>query len=228
MMEFSLNRSMFNRIFNIKIINIKLIHLFMKAQKLHLLFLAVAIAATSSAFIYTEATSWAVDKAHSAVNFKISHFFTPVNGAFNDFEAVINFDPENLEESMIDVTLLVNSIDTKNAKRDGHLQTADFFDAEKWPHITFKSNHIESSGDNNFIAHGTLTIKDISKDFELPFTLLGIKDHPMRENVQVAGISATTTLDRSDFKVGTGDWASNAVVGDEVTIDLTLELNNSQ
>ncbi len=168
---------------------------------------------------------WTIDKAHSAVNFQVTHFFTPVNGQFNNYEATVNFDPNNLEESMIDVTIMVNSIDTKNERRDGHLRTADFFNAEKYPHITFKSSNIEKTGENQFVANGTLTIKDVSKEIALPFTLLGMKDNPMKENTIVAGITASTKVDRTDYTVGTGDWASDAVIGDEVTVDLNLELN---
>jgi len=119
----------------------------------------------------------------------------------------------------------VNSVDTKNERRDGHLRTDDFFNAEKWPHITFTSSEIESTGENEFVAKGTLTIKDISQEVELPFTLLGVRENPMQENTLVAGITASTALSRTDYEVGTGDWASNAVIGDEVTIDLNLELN---
>jgi polyisoprenoid-binding protein YceI len=129
---------------------------------------------------------------------------------------------------MIDVKIMVNSIDTKNERRDGHLRTPDFFNAEKWPHITFKSTDIEKTGDNKFVANGTLTIKDVSKEIALPFTLLGIKDNPMKENTMVAGITASTKIDRTDYTVGTGDWASDAVIGDEVTIDLNLELNTKK
>jgi polyisoprenoid-binding protein YceI len=126
---------------------------------------------------------------------------------------------------MINVQIMVNSIDTKNEKRDGHLKTDDFFNAEKWPYITFKSTSIESAGGNKFVANGTLTIKDVSREISLPFTLLGVKDNPMQENTLVAGITASTAIDRTDYTVGTGDWASDAVIGDEVTIDLNLELN---
>lgn len=191
--------------------------------------LAVGLFAISSlALTKYAATSWKIDKAHSAVNFKVTHFFTPVNGQFNNYKATVNFDPENLDESMIDVAIMVNSIDTKNAKRDGHLKTDDFFYAEEYPEITFKSSKIEAVGENEFLAHGTLTIKDVSKDIELPFTLLGVKDHPMKENALVAGITASTTIDRTDYTVGTGDWASDAVIGDKVKIDLNLELNSSK
>ena len=187
---------------------------------------AVAIFALSSiALTKYAATNWTIDKAHSAIIFKVTHFFTPVNGQFKDYEATVNFDPENLEESMIDVKIMVNSIDTDNERRDGHLKTADFFNAEKWPHITFKSSNIEKTGENEFVANGTLTIKDVSKEVELPFTLLGVQDNPMKENTLVAGITASTMVNRTDYTVGTGDWASDAVIGDEVTVDLNLELN---
>lgn len=188
--------------------------------------LALTVFAVSSlAMVKFAATSWTIDKAHSAINFNVTHFFTPVNGEFKDYEATVNFDPENLEESMIDVKIMVNSIDTENERRDGHLKTADFFNAEKWPHITFKSDNIEKTGDNEFVANGTLTIKDVSKDVALPFTLLGVMDNPMQEGKLVAGIKASTVVDRTDYTVGTGDWASDAVIGDDVTVELNLELN---
>lgn len=188
--------------------------------------LAVIIFAVSSiALTKYVVTSWTIDKAHSAINFEVTHFFTPVNGQFNDYDATVNFDPENLEESMIDVKIMVNSVDTKNERRDGHLKTADFFNAEKWPNISFQSTDIEQTGENEYVANGTLTIKDVSKEISLPFKLLGIMDNPMEEGSLVAGITASTTIDRTDYTVGTGDWASDAVIGDEVTVDLNLELN---
>ena len=189
-------------------------------------YLAITIFAVSSlAMVKIATTSWTIDKAHSTINFKVTHFFTPVNGQFHDYSATVNFDPENLDESMIDVQIMVNSIDTENERRDGHLKTADFFNAEKWPYITFKSDNIEKTGDNEFVANGKLTIKDVTKDVALPFTLLGVMDNPMKEGTLVAGIKSSFKLDRTDYKVGTGDWASDAVIGDEVTVDLNLELN---
>lgn len=194
-------------------------------NKLTTIIALTLFAVSSLALTKYAATSWTIDKAHSAINFEVTHFFTPVNGQFNDYEATVNFDPENLDESMLDVKIMVNSIDTKNDRRDGHLRTDDFFNAEKWPYITFKSSSIESTGDNEFVANGTLTIKDVSREISLPFTLLGVRDNPMQENTLVAGITASTVIDRTDYTVGTGDWASDAVIGDEVTVDLNLELN---
>lgn len=171
------------------------------------------------------ATQWEIDKAHSNLNFSVTHFFTPVNGKFHDYTSEIYFSPDNLEESSINVEVMVNSIDTNNEKRDGHLQSDDFFNAEQYPKMTFTSNKITSEGDNRFIAHGELTIKDVTKEVQLPFTLLGVKDHPMKENTKVAGIKGSLSIDRTDYDVGVGDWAATAVVGDEVNIDFALELN---
>lgn len=172
-------------------------------------------------------TSWEIDKAHSAINFTIKHFFTPVNGTFNNYSAVVNFDPNNLQESNIEVTIPVSGINTRNERRDGHLMSEDFFNAERWENIRFVSNEIVNTGDNQFVARGELTIRDVTNEFELPFELLGVMDHPMKENTRVAGIRANAQIMRNDFGVGTGDWAASAVVGNTVDIDLNLELTTS-
>ncbi|MFU8812767.1 MAG: YceI family protein [Balneolaceae bacterium] len=176
----------------------------------------------------SDATTWQVDKAHTTVNFSVNHFFTPVDGTFDEFDATIAFDPNNLDGSSIDVTLSVESVNTRNQRRDNHLQSADFFNAEQWPTIRFQSQRIEQRGDGQFVAIGELTIRDVTRTFELPFTLLGVMDHPMQEGMQVAGISAEASLDRTDFGVGVGDWAATAVVGDKVDIRLNLELMASR
>ena len=184
------------------------------------LFAVVTIAATS-----IDATLWSVDKSHSRIGFEVTHFFTPVNGTFDNYDAVVNFDPTNLGESQIEVKIAVNSINTQNEKRDGHLRTPDFFNAEEFPTISFKSSEIVSTGENTFAAKGQLTIKDVTQDIELPFTLLGVTDNPFREGTKVAGITSELNISRTAFDVGTGNWASDAVIGDEVSITLNLELN---
>ncbi|GAB5409964.1 MAG: YceI family protein [Balneolaceae bacterium] len=198
----------------------------MKLSKKLLSILALTTFTVASvAMVKMAATQWSVDKSHSSINFEVRHFFSNVPGAFEEYTADVKFSPDNLAESSIDVEIQVPSINTKNERRDGHLESADFFNAEVFPSIKFTSNKIESTGDNLFVAHGTLTIKDVSKDFELPFTLLGVMDHPRRENGLIAGISSEFTLLRNDFGVGTGDWVSDAVIGNEVNVTLNLELN---
>jgi len=174
------------------------------------------------------ATEWEVDRAHSAINFTINHFFTPVDGSFDDFNASIHFDPENLEESRIHVVIPVESVNTRNERRDNHLKSEDFFNTSQWQNITFVSNTIEQTGINEFVARGELAIRDVTREFDLPFELLGVMDHPMRENTKVAGIVAIAELLRSDYGVGVGDWAATTVVGDRVNIRLNLELSTNK
>lgn len=200
----------------------------MKRTNRLLSILAVALfSIATTAAVNMVATPWTIDKAHTSIKFEVRHFFSNVPGAFQEYEADINFNPENLDESSIDVTIQVASIDTENEKRDGHLRTPDFFDAESFPTISFTSNEIVSTGDNMFAAKGQLTIKDVTVDFELPFTLLGVMDHPWQENTQVAGFTSEFQLLRSDFGVGTGDWISDSVVGNEINISLNVELNST-
>ncbi len=200
-------------------------------QKITTSIIAAAFLLVSAAFTTINdndsATAWQIDKSHSAVNFTINHFFTPVDGSFDEYEAVVNFDPSNLGESSIDVTIPVSSVNTRNARRDGHLLTDDFFNAEAFPNIRFVSSEIIQDGENNFVARGQLTIRDVTREFDLPFELLGVMDHPMRENTTVAGIVASAQIMRNDFGVGTGDWRATAVVGDRVNIQLNLELLTS-
>ncbi len=189
-----------------------------------LLLLGTAFTIDNSDKIVTK--SWTVDKSHSAINFSIRHFFTPVNGTFDNFEADITFDPADLKNSKIDVTIPVESINTNNADRDDHLKSADFFNTSQWSNIRFVSNTIEKTGENNYIARGELTIRDQTKNFDLPFTHLGTMDHPMMEGAKVAGITANAVLDRRDFGVGVGDWAATMVVGSDVDLVINLELNS--
>lgn len=172
----------------------------------------------------TLAKEWNIDRSHSAVNFRIRHFFTPVPGMFETWGGTIHFDPDDLDNSKIDIRIDVASINTKNGQRDEHLRTNDFFDAATFPHITFVSSDIRSNGENNFIAIGELTIKDVTETIELPFTLLGVMDHNRRPNTKVAGISAEYSLLRNDFGVGNGSYVQTAVIGNEVTIEIFLEL----
>ncbi|MBO6794473.1 MAG: polyisoprenoid-binding protein [Balneolaceae bacterium] len=187
----------------------------------------VALFFAAAPIMAQDATAWTVDKSHSSIKFEVRHFFSNVPGAFHEYDANIHFDPNNLDDSKLDVTIQVASVDTENERRDGHLRTPDFFNAEEWPTMSFTSNSIEKVGDNQFVAKGELTIKDVTKDFEMPFTLLGVMDHPRREGVKIAGFSSEFMLKRNDFGVGTGDYISDAVIGNEVNVKLNVEVNSN-
>jgi len=171
---------------------------------------------------------WGVDASHTEVNFSIKHFFTPTTGNFSDFDIEMKYDPANPGQSSVKAKIAVASIDTGNEKRDGHVVSADFFDAENHPYITFESRSVAKTADG-LLAKGTLTIKGVAKDFDLPITLLGTKEIPaeMQEmfggSKEVASFQVSTTLDRNDYGVGVGNWAATAVIGGEVKIDILLE-----
>jgi len=188
-----------------------------------------ASAATASAAVFLP---WNVDAAHTEVNFKVRHFFTPVNGTFRDFDIQLDYDPENPGQSSVTAEIQVASVDTRNDRRDDHLRSADWFDAERWPTITFESTSVRADGPNRLIATGDLTLKDVTRQVELPIEILGVKDIPpeMQEMLggaeQVASFQADLRIDRGDFRVGTGQWAEDVVVGKDVDIEILVEASH--
>lgn len=174
------------------------------------------------------ATKWDLDKSHTSVNFSINHFFSSVTGKFTSFDGNIYFDPNNLSGSKADFSISVKSVDTGNKKRDEHLQSEDFFDAKTYPNMTFKSTKIEKKSEKEFLVYGRLTIKNITKDVILPLKITGEMEHPMMKGTIILGVLVDTTLNRTDFGVGTGNWAATMVVGDEVRIHIPMELNRKK
>lgn len=172
---------------------------------------------------------WDVDPSHTEVGFSVKHFFTPVTGKFEDFDATLRYDPEQPEESAVNVTIRAASVNTNNERRDNHLLSEDFFEAATYPEITFRSTSVRSAGPNRLVATGPLTIKGVTREVELPIEVLGIQDIPpqMQEMLngatQVASFRATTTVNRKDFGVGVGDWAATMIVGGDVEVDIVLE-----
>ncbi len=168
--------------------------------------------------------TWNIDTNHSKISFEVNHFFTPVEGFFNEYKGELTFDAADLEGSSVNFTVQVASVKTDSEKRDKHLQSADFFDAKKFPEMKFVSKSI-SKTDNGYIAKGNLTIRDVTKAVEVPFKVLGKGSHPMKKGVEIIAIKAGFKINRNDYGVGTGSWAATAVVGDEVTIKIVIEGN---
>jgi polyisoprenoid-binding protein YceI len=167
------------------------------------------------------------DLTHSSVEFSVKHMvISNVKGTFDQFEAVINYDPDNMEKSSVDVSIDVSSIDTRDEKRDGHLKSPDFFDVENHPNITFKSDKIVKKGDG-YAAVGTLTIRGVAKKIELPFQLNGPVQNPWGQTV--IGIVINFELNRKDYDVKWNKTMDNGgvVVGDDVKIEINLEAKKS-
>jgi len=175
-----------------------------------------------------DATKWKLDKAHTSVDFSINHFFSAVTGKFTDFDGDFNFDPNNLTKSNANFTVSVNSVNTSNDKRDKHLQSKDFFDAKTYPKMSFTSSKFEKKSDKEYLIHGKLTIKDKTEQVILPLKVTGEMEHPMMKGTLILGLVIDTTLDRTKYGVGTGDWAATMVVGDEVKIHIPMELNRKK
>lgn len=189
-------------------------------------FLAILMLLTFTVSLYAQkAQQWMIDKDHTSVNFDINHFFSTVNGSFTEADGTFYFDPENLQNSRFNFTVPVNSIDTNNKKRDTHLKSEDFFDASKYPKIHFESTRLERSTGNKYVVHGNLSIKDVTKKVSIPFEVKGVMDHPMMKGTQVLGLQFKTKLNRSDYSIGVGDWASDMVVGDTADVTINMELH---
>ena len=169
------------------------------------------------------AGNYSNDKAHTSVGFNVSHMvIAKVNGEFKDFEIDLSFDPDNLPASRVSTTIQIASVNTDENKRDNHLRSPDFFNAAKYPVMTFVSDNIQKTT-SGYVANGTLTIRGISKKIGLPFTVSGpIKDPSGNTRI---GISAQTTINRHDFNV---KWSKTMdggglVVGNDVEIKISAE-----
>jgi polyisoprenoid-binding protein YceI len=181
---------------------------------------AVALVASQA----QAADTYNIDAAHTTVGFSIQHMvISKVKGRFNEFSGSIQVDPKatpTVTEATI--AIKVASIDTANTKRDDHLRAPDFFDAAKFPDMTFETTKIEKTGDD-LAAHGKLTIRGVTKEIELPFKLNGPITDPLG-NTRV-GIEGRTKLNRKDYGL---TWSKTLetgglVVGDEVEIEIQLE-----
>jgi polyisoprenoid-binding protein YceI len=146
----------------------------------------------------TRTTTWNIDPAHSLVEFAVKHMmFTTVKGRFSDVSGSIVTEGEDLATAKIDVEVGTASIHTGDEKRDEHLRSADFFDVEKFPKLTFTSRKVEPQGGNNFRLVGDLTMHGVTKQVEMDVTYNGSGMSPF--GVEVAGYTAQTELNRTDF-----------------------------
>jgi polyisoprenoid-binding protein YceI len=144
------------------------------------------------------AETWQIDPVHSYLQFHIRHFVvSKVHGRFTQWGGTIQFDGQQPTSSKVDIQIDANSLDTGDARRDGHLKTADFFDTEKHPQITFQSTEIEPAGANEYRVTGDLTIRGVSKPVTLDVEYGGELKDPWGN--QRSGFSIKGSFDRRDF-----------------------------
>lgn len=170
------------------------------------------------------ANEWKLDPVHSNFYFDVQHIYATVRGQFTDFTGNVSFDPDNPENCQFDFVIKVNSIDTKIGKRDTHLRSPDFFDAGKYPRITFKSVKVTRAADNKYVAEGALTIKGITKNVALEFLYHGQKENPLKASEIVAGLDSRLVLDRLEYHIGDGKFYRMGAVGKDIAVLITLEL----
>ena len=174
------------------------------------------------------APQWSLDPAHSGIYFDVQHIYSTVRGKFEDFKATVNFSPDDLAGSRFQFEVEVKSINTGITKRDGHLNSGDFFDSGKYPTMTFSSTAVKHVRDNQYLVEGTLTVKDVSQKVSVPFTFLGITTSPFDKNTQVAGFEARMTIDRLVYHVGGGKFYKMGVVGKDVDVLISLEVTQKK
>lgn len=174
-------------------------------------------------------TTWTIDPVHSAAEFRIRHLMIAnVRGRFTGVAGNLIYDPADLTQSSVEASIDVSTIDTRDAQRDTHLKSADFFDVEKFPAMTFHSSRVTRRADGSIAVAGPLTIHGVTREVE--FAVEG-PTPPVKDpwgNTRVAVI-ATTTISRKDFGLewNTALETGGVLVGDEVGITLELEFVQS-
>jgi len=192
----------------------------MKTRRTLFALMAVALAAASAG----AADTYTFDKAHSDVGFQIRHLVSKVRGRFTDYDGTIVVDKARPDASSVELKIRAASIDTGNAKRDEDLRSANFFEVEKYPEITFKSTKITPKGGDSYDVTGILTMHGVTREVTLPVTFLGFsKMGPMDK----AGFETATTLNRKDYGIV---WnrpldVGGTLLGDDVLISISVEAN---
>jgi polyisoprenoid-binding protein YceI len=180
--------------------------------------------ATKVNFAPIPSGEYKIDPAHSVIGFAIRHYeISFVRGRFKDFTGTIRYDESDVSKSAVEFAAKIESIDTGVDPRNAHLRTADFFDAAKFPELTFKSTRVERKAKDQYVIHGDFTLKGVTKQISFPFTLTGaVKD--ARGNTRI-GVAAQTKIDTRDYGITWGKPMANGGldVGNEVMIDLQLE-----
>ena len=175
--------------------------------------------ASVATFTLAKPVTYTIDPTHTATVFTWNHFgFSMPSGNFSDIQGKIVVDNDKPANSSVNVTIPLSSLNTNVGALDEHLKGADFFDAAKYPNITFKSTKVQALGKNKYKITGNLTVKDVTKPVVLDAVLNKQGEHPMAK-VPAIGFNATTSFDRSAF--GVGGYVPN--VGEKISVNITTE-----
>ena len=169
-------------------------------------------------------TKWAIDPTHSEIGFKVKHMmFTNVSGTFAAYDATITTEDDNFENANFEFSANIDSISTNNTDRDNHLKSADFFDADNFPKLTFKASSFTKDGDDYEIT-GDLSIKEVTKPVKFPVEFSGLMKDPWGNTK--AGLNIYGKINRKDWGL---NWNSaletgGVLVGEEVKLNIELQL----
>ena len=186
--------------------------------------LAAAIVLAVGAGSMSAQTTWSIDAKHSEADFAIKHMaISTVHGSFRGVAGTVTLDEKNLTKSSVEATIDITTVDTGVAQRDGHLKSPDFFDAAKFPSMTFKSTGVTKAGDHYDVA-GLLTLHGVTKPVVLALETPGAAQSMDGKSLH-HGFTATTTINRQDFGL---TWngtlkSGDSVLGNDVKIELNIE-----
>jgi polyisoprenoid-binding protein YceI len=197
-------------------------------MSLRTLALAVSALALSSTLAAAAPVTYSVDKAHTEIGFDVRHFFSKVHGRFNSFDGTIVFDAQNPAAISVNATADAKSIWTDNERRDNHLRSADFFAADSFPTLSFKSTRVTADGKNKYKVAGDLTLRGVTRPvvFDAEFLGAGQVGSGGQSFVK-AGFSATAVINRKDFGINWNKALDNGgmMLSDDVTLVLNIEAN---
>src|SRR3954466_7803249 len=185
--------------------------------------MSTAEALTSAGTGTASRTVWTIDPSHSGASFTVRHMFTKVRGRFTELSGTIETEGNSLTDGQVSVGINADSIDTNDAQRDAHLRTNDFFGTGENPKITFRSTSVIPRGGNEFMIHGDLTIRGVTRPVTLEAEYEGGGRTPF--GTEVASWTAQTEIDRKDFDLS---WnapleAGGFLIGEDVKIELDIE-----
>ena len=187
--------------------------------------MTTAIANATNAAAPGTVTTWNLDPVHSSAEFKVKHMMiSNVKGKFSGLSGVLKLDETDYTHSTVEASIPVSSVNTGDEKRDGHLQSADFFDAEKFPAMTFKSTNIDSTGGADYEVTGDLTIHGVTKSIVLKVEDVSQPSKDPWGNHRL-GLSGSTKINRKDFGLtyNSALETGGVLVGEEVTITLDVQ-----
>ena len=183
----------------------------MKRISLPLLLITI----TTMAFVTTTPSSWQLDTAHSNLRFSVTNLLiSEIEGTFKMTESTITAQKEDFSDAVVSMVADINSVDTDNDARDAHLRTADFFDAVKYPTMTFSSTSFEKLSDKKYKVTGNLTLHGVTKQVMLE-AIANFGTHPMSKKT-IAGFKITGSIKRTDF--GIAPSTPSAMISDEVYV----------